>query len=313
MRKLATAVVMVLALVPAGAAQARTDDMAKPVVFVHGLDWEGLAGVSCPDTWDTMRNALRSYGFTGTLDALKYYTYDAGCDHSFNGSGGLPGNYLGNTAHTADGGHTADTDIQHLGYHLAWYLYNNYSSKGITVDLVGHSMGGLIIRYAVAGVQHGIDNWPPYLRVEDAVTLGSPHGGSRWYTAFGCLKFQCRQMDAGASFLKWMETNAWRPQSLVSTDWSSMGSDDDSAVAADRATGTATDRSTAMYFGSCHKVWYRTEANIGHSDFRTATGNSPDVPVYRVSPTNCATGWVSDATYYRPVRQTGYALQYGDR
>ncbi|MFJ2591339.1 esterase/lipase family protein, partial [Streptomyces sp. NPDC087538] len=50
-----------------------------------------------------------------------------------------------------------------------------YSAKGQTVDLVGHSMGGLIIRAALAGYAKGDPTWPDTLYVEDVVTLGTPH------------------------------------------------------------------------------------------------------------------------------------------
>jgi pimeloyl-ACP methyl ester carboxylesterase len=302
--------VVIVGAMPAVAA-ARTDNRSKPVVFVHGLDAVGDPGVSCTSTWDDMRSAFRTYGYTGALDAVGYYEYDSACDHSINSSGGSPGSWYP-SGHYADGGHGANTNIEHLGYHLAWYVYDRYSSKGTTVDLVGHSMGGLIIRYAVAGVQRGLSGFPPKLLVEDAVTIASPHGGARagvWL----CPYTECDQMHAGSSLLKWMESNAWNPQAYGGTDWSSMGSDQDNYVAADRAVGENTSHSGTLYFGSCHKVWYRDGTNLEHSDFLHRTGDAADYSVYRVSPTQCGGSMVADSTYHRPVRQTDYALVYGDR
>lgn len=291
-------------------AQARTDDRSKPVVFVHGLDAVGDPGVDCAGTWGDMRAAFRNWGYSGALDAVKYYEYDANCQASINNDGSHSAHF--SSDHWAGGGHGANTNIRHLGYHLAWDVYNRYSSKGIAVDLVGHSMGGLIVRYAVAQVALGHSAFPPKLLVEDAMTIASPHGGARagvWL----CPYTQCDQMHAGSELLLWLENNGWEPDGYGGTDWSSMGSDDDNYVAADRATGTAEDRSRVLYFGSCHKVWYRDSTELEHSDFLHELSTAADFAVYRVSPTSCGTSWVSDAGYYRPVKQTDQALVYGDR
>ena len=294
----------------AEAGHARSEDRAKPVLFVHGLDALGDPGVDCAGTWGDMRAALKSWGFTGSLDAVKYYEYDANCQYSINNDGSHSVHY--SSDHWSGGGHGANTNIRHLGYHLAWDVYNRYTSNGVTVDLVGHSMGGLVIRYAVSQVERAHPDFPPKLLVEDAVTIATPHGGARagvWL----CPYTQCDQMHAGNEFLVWLQNYAWEPDGYGGTDWSTMGSDDDNYVAADRATGTASDRSSALYFGSCHKVWYRDSTELEHSDFLHELSTSADFAVYRVSATSCGTSWVSDSTYYRPVKQTDQALVYGDR
>lgn len=295
-------------LAPAGA-QARTDTRDKPVIFVHGLDAVGDPGVSCSSTFGTMESKLRALGQTGTFDTVKYYEYDSGCDHSINSSGGNPGQHYA-SGHYADGGHGANTDIRHLGYHFAWYVYNNYSSKGITVDLVGHSMGGLIIRYAVGAVENQLSGFPPYLYVEDGVTLGSPHGGAR-SAVWLCVYTECDQMHAGSNILVWMQNYAWEPDGVGGTDWTSMGSDDDNYVAADRAVGSKQDHSADEYFGSCHKVWYLTSANLEHSDYMNDTSTLLDADVYRPSGTNCGGALVQDLNFRHPVAETDQALTYG--
>jgi hypothetical protein len=310
-RTLAGALVALAVLaLPIASAEARSDNRSKPVVFVHGLDAVGDPGVSCTGTWGDMENAFRNWGYSAALDTVKYYEYDSGCDSSINNDGSHSTHY--GSDHWSGGGHGANTDIRHLGYHLAWDVYNRYSRNGVVIDLVGHSMGGLIIRYALSRVESGNSSFPPYLYVEDAVTIATPHGGARsgvWL----CPYTQCDQMRAGSSFLVDMESTAWEPDVSGGTDWSSMGSDDDNYVAADRATGTASDRSRMLYFGSCHKVWYRDSTELEHSDFMHETSTAIDFAVYRVSPTSCGTSWVSDSTYYRPVKQTDHALVYGDR
>jgi hypothetical protein len=303
---------LALAALPVATAEARTDNRSKPVIFVHGLDAVGDPGVSCSGTWGDMKNAFRAWGYTASLSAVGYYEYDTSCDASITDDGSHSSHVSSGHYASSGMGHGANTDIRHLGYHLAWDVYNRYSRNGTVVDLVGHSMGGLIIRYALSRVERGASGFPPYLYVEDAVTIASPHGGARsgvWLCPFT----QCDQMHAGSSFLVDMESTAWEPDGTGGTDWSSMGSDDDNYVAADRAVGAARDRSRMLYFGSCHKVWYRDSTELEHSDFLHETSTAIDYAVYRVSPTSCGTSWVSDSAYYRPVKQTDNALVYGDR
>jgi hypothetical protein len=293
-------------VVAAAPAAAHTANRTKPVVFVHGLDWQGDPGVSCSSTFGTMMSKLRALGYTGTFNTLGYYQYDTNCTNYINGSGGNPGKHYA-TNHSTGGTHNANTDIRHLGYHVAWWIYNTYSSRGVTVDVAGHSMGGLILRYAISEVERRNADFPPYLYVEDALTMGSPHGGAQWYS-IGCLQFQCQQMRAGSSFLVGMESTAWEPDGSGGTDWTTFGSDDDAAVAADRAVGTNGSRTAADYFGSCHKVWYTTGSNLGHSDFMNDTSDALDADAY-YEPGSCFTNSMTYSSSFRhAVRQADLAL-----
>ena len=300
--------VLALALVMAPAADARTDNRRKPVVFVHGLDWQGNPGDNCDNTFGDMRRAFRGWGHEGEFTAVKYYEFDEGCDHGINHHGSH-GNHYG-SGHYDGGGHGANTDIRHLGYHFAWYVYAHYSRAGADqpIDVVAHSMGGLIARYAIAQTQRNHPDFPPRLLVEDVVTLGTPHGGARWYS-WGCPFTQCDQMVAGSDFLVWLENNAWEPDGEGGTDWSTFGSDDDNAVAADRAAATARDRDPVSdYMGSCHKVWYRESMDIEHSDYMHDTSEATNADVYR---RNCPDGFVTDNTSHHPVRRADLAITFG--
>ncbi|MFC6663316.1 hypothetical protein [Deinococcus multiflagellatus] len=55
---------------------------------------------------------------------------------------------------------TNDTSIVQLGQRLAWWVYTNYTAKGYTVSLVGHSLGGLVARVAV-GASGKDPRFPP--------------------------------------------------------------------------------------------------------------------------------------------------------
>ena len=60
---IAAAATMALGSVTA-VADARTDDRAKLIVFVHGLDAFGTAGADC-NQWNAMKTALQGWGWTG--------------------------------------------------------------------------------------------------------------------------------------------------------------------------------------------------------------------------------------------------------
>ena len=313
-----TVTALVASLFSPGSAGAHTAARDEPLVLVHGIQLFG-SGYSCIDQFGHpdeggMRKALRGWGWTRSIYAVGYYEGDRECDATINNDG-VHNRHWGDAAgHGANDGHNANTRIEHLGYHLAWDIYNRYTSKGYTIDLFGHSMGGLIIRYAIAQVQRRDPDFPSALWVEDAVTAGTPHGGARFYPN-GCGAVQCRQMNPGDPFLVWLENNAWEPDgtNYGGTDWSSFGSDDDNWVAADRATGTTQQPGETRYFGSCHKIWYTTQANVEHDTFKTDVSTAIDHEVYKIPTTLCATGWTFDSTYYHPVRAADQALMLPDR
>ncbi|MGH2830553.1 MAG: esterase/lipase family protein, partial [Actinomycetota bacterium] len=168
----AAAAAMVLA-VPLGA-HARTDNRSKPVVYVHGFSvW---SATDCA-MWNNMDAALRGWGLTGAKVTVQYYSSDTNCTYSELHHGSHATHFGG--SHTS---HNNGTDIRHLAYHLAWMIKDHFGTQ--TVDVVAHSMGGLVTRYMVYRVARADSAFPSTLYVEDIVTLGSPHDGTGW--AYGC-------------------------------------------------------------------------------------------------------------------------------
>lgn len=265
----ALAACLVVAALGAAAAEARTDNRTKPIVFVHGLDAFGEAGVDCASTWNTMSSRLAQFGHTGTKATVAYYGGDTNCTHNLGLQGSHSVHYPRTDAHNSTSGrHDMDGDIRHLGYHLAWLIYNTWSKNGVTVDVVGHSMGGLITRYMVHRIQANDADFPPYLYVEDVVTLGTPHLGSGW--ASGCTwAYECVQMENGSSFINYLQSNAPNPQADGGTDWTTMGSYDDGIVSEGSAVG----------MDSTHRVNYLGSMNIGHSDYMGRTSDVRDADV----------------------------------
>jgi hypothetical protein len=257
---------------------ARTSLRNKPIYFVHGIN--NSAYTDCA-MWNPMTAQFdRWLGLVGknaeTPEARRrryltvaYYFQDKNCTANTNTShphSGHPGptqpGLQGPQPHR-QGSHTGAAPIEHLAYHLAWDIYNRHSSKGRSVAVVAHSMGGLLIRYALAAVALHHPDFPPLLRIDDVVTLGTPHGGARgpWPS------FEGAEMVPGSDFLKSLQ-RVPRPEGVGGTDWLTVGSDDDTAVAADRAVGTDRDRDPLnKYFDSQHKVWYTSVNDIEHGGY----------------------------------------------
>lgn len=281
---------------PRPATTARSDNRSKPVLFVHGLDAFGTAGNDCAATFGSMVNTLRAWGYTGTLATIRYYHGDTNCTTTLDAAGSHSSFYQRTDAHQ-NGSHDMDADIRHLAYHLAWTIYNTYSSKGVAVDLVGHSMGGLIVRSMLRYNQENNASFPPYLYVEDVVTLGTPHSGSG-YASWCPWAYECQQMATGSAYLNDISTYGKNPQGDGGTDWTNVGSYSDGYVS--QTSATAMDAN--------HKVRYLSSMGVGHSDFmhRTSDARDADVEYY-----DRGTPWYAWYDAPHPVRWSDFALAYG--
>jgi pimeloyl-ACP methyl ester carboxylesterase len=104
--------------------------------------------------------------------------------------------------------------IEDLGNTLGRVLsLIRYDTGGLVplVDLVGHSMGGLIIRSYLAGLQTGGSVTPPSSpRVRKAVFIGTPHFGS--FKANTLLGLQSAEMIPASGFLWYLAT--WNQGSM---------------------------------------------------------------------------------------------------
>lgn len=275
----------------------RSDNRSKPIVFVHGLDAFGCAGNDGNGTWNNMINALTGWGWAGSKVKLGYYECDTGQSHSMNHHGSHATHFGGNGEHytSTENTHGADTAIEHLGYHFAWYVKDHFGAA--CVDAVGHSMGGLIIRYGLAQSQRAAAGFPTGLCIEDIVTLGTPHTGTNW--AYGCeWADQCDQMEPGHAFQDWLATNAANPQGAGGTDWTTLIADDDTVVGVASGYGMS----------ASHKTRYTGSNDIEHSDYMHETTDARTADVeYWDSPGP----WYSWLDAPWPVRWSDFALTYG--
>ncbi|HWS32056.1 MAG TPA: hypothetical protein VN408_04855, partial [Actinoplanes sp.] len=183
--------------------------------------------------------------------------------------------------------------IKELGRRLAWDIYNRYTKKGKSVDAVGHSMGGLIIRSAVTGVQKKLKGWPPKLYIEDVVTISTPHQGTA--LAKGCGFVQCTEMRINSSFLKWLSKT---PYTAQRTDWTLIGTTKDIYVP--YWSSTVGDSSRAGYFTPGHRVIFTGGKNLGHTTIYKQTGNSGYTVKYWNAP-QASQGWTTKNNNVSPI------------
>lgn len=242
-----------------------------PVVFVHGFLLNVCPGGDVTPTFSTMVTMLKERGYSASTETVAYYACD---DHGPSiQKSGQPGTYF-ESGQFATGGNTNDTDIRHISYQLAWYLYDTYSSRGQTVELVGHSMGGLIMRWALYQMQIGNPLFPPFLYVRDAITISTPHNGidDGYDNRTWCpTSIQCSQMKPGSSFLEELRNHGMNPQATGGTAWTAMGSSYCDIMSADQSTD----------MGDVHKVIYTGSQSPGcynHTSYLTDAGAGLDLP-----------------------------------
>lgn len=122
---------------------------------------------------------------------------------------------------------TPNDPLEHLGCLLAWYIYDTYGGRPI--DILAHSMGGLIVRDAIGESGHNSKFPPTRLNVHVVVTVGTPHGGvwGSYYAAGVQLSDvqELRDMFPDSSFMQLLGTSLlMNPQGLFGTHWALMAS-----------------------------------------------------------------------------------------
>lgn len=225
-------------------APSRSDSNTEPVYFIHGIQKSG--GTNCYGNWgnadgNTIAAFKGSLGWKGSITTIGYYSGDTNCTRNIYPTG------------------TINTGIHTLAKALANDIYNYHSKYGRSIDVVAHSMGGLIIRDALASVQRKEAGFPPYLYVEDVVTMSTPHQGSALGTFISST--QATQLSTGSEYLSKLPHN---PQSAQGTDWTLMGSTGDYVVRPWSAEGM---------LGAGHLVRYQM-GSVGHLNINALVSGS---------------------------------------
>jgi pimeloyl-ACP methyl ester carboxylesterase len=188
---------------PAGAAP------HTPIYFIHGYNDNG--GSDCAALWGDALDYFAGNN-RGPLQTVGYYAGDTNCDAQVSWSG-------------------TGTRIKHIAAAFAKYVYDNHTRHGESIEIVAHSMGGLVARVALLGSAKGWAGFPKgKLKVDDVVTLATPHKG-----ILDPAKYQSTQWDSmvwGSTFMDVLHApeNRLSEDWASGTDWSFVGSDEDGTV-----------------------------------------------------------------------------------
>lgn len=234
-------VLLWLALVPAD---------AIAVENAHAAAVHGYSQASSTDCYETFDNLEADYDtvWDSELQLWGYYGADSTCDDSANADG--YGNHEwwlggaaahegatappGSTCPWATCGHTKDTQIVHLAYHMNKMIAAHDGPSGIDA-FVGYSMGGLVLRTAITlrvyAVHRGASPDTSALDIDTVSTHGTPHLGFLTATVPGfdqlctVLSRQCSDMAADSYLMRFLHQygqSPWSEGGRIS--WALLGS-----------------------------------------------------------------------------------------
>lgn len=163
------AVVLVAVLVPVRASAGEV-----PVLLLHGFDGSLSPGTDCRVNWKPVTDELQRQGRTRIL-TVGYYVGDRNCSVSM-------GRF----------GHESGLATMAQSFNV---LVNRYGR----VDVVAHSMGGIIASYARAAGATKQAGFKP-TRMRNLVVVASPLEGTAW--ADLCWFKSCRDMRPGSVVLQ---------------------------------------------------------------------------------------------------------------
>ncbi|WKN15254.1 putative lipase [Streptomyces sp. JUS-F4] len=270
-----SAVLTMLAVAPAGAAgkPSRSNSASTRVIFVHGHSPVGKH--DCTKTFKDARKHFTNKKWKGNLLTFGYYTNNKKCSANVTGS--------------------RETPIKDVAKKFANYVAKNYTKKGIKVDVVAHSMGGLVVRAALHYTHQRAKGFPAKLYIEDVVTLGTPHAGITKSRATLCGKArQCTDMKPGSSFLKALGSKmpSTTKNGNMSTDWTTVSSYNDGTVS----------ESSGIAGTADHEVQYK--AGINHGQLITKTTGSYNGRI------KYSTKWTKFHKRVSPVEQARLAVYW---
>lgn len=308
---------MALVMAPR-AALAFTPGRSFDIVLLHGYAPTGCPGTNVASDWQPLAGDLGEDGWTGVVHEIGYYSCDVGVPSgdwidTHHRPGASPhgeyfaecrfnpqfpdcqaGGWLSHEASANEGAtsHNRNTDIRHLAYHLAWYLWDRFTSRGVNVQVAAYSMGGLLARWALYATQdHAVGTdpatgryvFPPSLLVHNVVTMGTPHNGSFLAFLRGLSpSVQADELTPGSVFLGQVNGNG-APRGVQGTDWTVIGAEDTGAT----GDGVVSSRSAInMCCTAVHRiVYYRPLiVHVGPTTYANQTGESANATICYASP-----------------------------
>lgn len=294
------------AAVPAAPVMNTGTEPGASVLLVHGFDpWN--TGHDCSTIWTQQRDALRAWGHTGRIFTVGYYNANRNCERNVN-STVYTKNYAGDwtlvqgTANGRGGILDHNTPIEHAAYRVAWAIAKENADNGTaSVRVVAHSLGGLVVRYAVQQASKGNPDFPTLaqMNLTRVWTLGTPHLGTNY--AWGSTAVQGGQMRPGSAFLTALNgdqrigTATWYAFTSLFT-FTGDGVVDNTSACWARTTWCG------RHYGSVAGFGYASRGAYGHGDYMKDPNLSFDLAEYDArSPIN-GTTW---GARFRDVGATG--------
>ncbi|WP_338897275.1 alpha/beta hydrolase [Streptomyces sp. TG1A-60] len=275
---LAAALAAVLTLFTVAPASAvgkppRSNGSSNRVIFVHG--YSPFAKHDCTKYFDAARKHFASNEWKGNLLTFGYYSKNKNCSYSAGGN--------------------RDTSIKDVAKKFANYVSKHYTKNNKKVDVVAHSMGGLVVRAALHYTHKGAAGFPKKLYIEDVVTLGTPHAGITKSRVTLCGKAQqCKDMTPGSSFLRNLPSKmpSTTKNGNMSTDWTTVSSFDDGTVS----------ESSGIAGTANHEVQYN--AGINHGELNTTSSGKHNGRI------KYSTTWTNWHKRISPVGQARLAVYW---
>jgi PGAP1-like protein len=211
-----------------------------PILMIHGFNPGSSINCNSGSEFGDIKEFARKSSFR-TMMTIGFYKNDTNCDDYV----GRESSHCTNYADSGSDDGTVNEDIRHVSCLIAWYIFDNFTSYGTSVDVIAHSMGGILIRQALFDTGN-VSQLPPYLYVNNVVTAGSPHQGLTPFAAKimsgfkGCPGdcFQVAQMEADSDIMINLNDPNYRkgsgldPQGYGGTNWTTMSSEYDDEVLA---------------------------------------------------------------------------------
>lgn len=272
---------------------------SNPLLLVHGFSVSSSANCNTSSTFGDIESFFHGQGYTNTK-SLGYYNADSNCDAYLSQEKSHCTTWYDSGSN--DG--TVNEDIRHTSCLLAWYIWDHYTVNGATVAIIGHSMGGILIRQAMNDTPY-VAQFPPYLKVSDVTTAGTPHqgllSGAAWtWSTFQNCPGNCvevTQMEASNALMSNMNSTSFRggfarnPQGNGGTDWTAMASNNDELLS-----------NGCIWFpetlGAPSSVSSGSECGLmpGATHFVVYTGPSPSY-CHGCYLTDMDTNWNADVSY----------------
>jgi Ca2+-binding RTX toxin-like protein len=250
-------------------------DNTVTTLLIHGFDpisgADNKHSLDCNAYWQNLQLGMRYVGYQGSLFTVGYYSTDTNCNINL-----------------AFG--DVNTSIDVLSQNLAAWIHAHLQNR--PVNLVGYSMGGLIIKNMIDHLGNDVINYPGSLNIKNVVTVDSPLAGSSVASACSATLGwkQCTQMSPNSGLIKYLVANDYVGKS--GADVTEIGSAADAVVP---GPGCCAPPNSQIALPAQHKMVYGTPPGYGHVTNTAIDDDSGsfDLPLFYADANGLTQGWLA--------------------